>query len=152
MSAQTPSTTDADGHLEPSRRKTRPAGKQHQKKPRHSPPLSAWTVARWRCQCTLSTRTKLPQVSRRNPHGRIHTTPPGRTSGQTPWRAIASMDCSLGPGHPGCHEGGLASSPVVLNSTAQHFILAALRRGNLPQVQEQHPEASHHRDEQGLAK
>ena len=43
-------------------------------------------------------------------------------------------------GHPGRHEGRFPTRRTVLHP-ATHFVLAALRRGRLPQLQELHPDA-----------
>ena len=75
------------------------------------------------------------------------------------------MDPSLGHGqhprqrrHTGRHEGRSPTRRAVLHPAAQHVLLAALRPGRLPQLQELHPGASRHRrlvrrrgHEQGMA-
>ena len=45
-------------------------------------------------------------------------------------------------GHPGRHEGRIPSHRAVLHPAAQHVVLAALRLGRLPQLQELHPGSS----------
>ena len=59
-----------------------------------------------------------------------------------------SVDPSLGHGqhprqrgHLGRRAGRIPSHRVVLHPAAQHVVLAALRRGRLPQLQELHPDA-----------
>ena len=47
-------------------------------------------------------------------------------------------------GHPAGHAARFPSCLVVLQSTTKHFVLAALRRGRLPQLQELHPDPGGH--------
>ena len=70
----------------------------------------------------------------------------GRRDGPKQRRTI--VDPSLGHvqhprqrGHPGRHAGHIPSRRAVLHPAAQHVVLAALRRGRLPQLQELHPGA-----------
>ena len=58
------------------------------------------------------------------------------------------VDPSLGHGqhprqqdHTGCHEGRFPTRRTVLPPATKHVVLAALRRGRLPQLQELHPDA-----------
>ena len=44
-------------------------------------------------------------------------------------------------GHPGRHEGRFPTRRAVLHPATRHVVLAALRRGRLPQLQELHPDA-----------
>ena len=47
-------------------------------------------------------------------------------------------------GHHRRHAGDVLSCRAVLRPAAQHFVLAALRRGRLTQIQELHPGAGDH--------
>ena len=74
-------------------------------------------------------------------HGR-----PGRRAEPGQGRTI--VDPSLGHGqhprqrgHHDRHAGDVPSRRAVLHPAAQHFVLAALRRGRLPLLQELHPGA-----------
>ena len=66
-----------------------------------------------------------------------------------PEQGRTGVDPSLGNdqrprqrGHPGRHEDRFPSRRAVLHPAAKHFVLAALRRGRLPQLQELQPGAS----------
>ena len=66
-----------------------------------------------------------------------------------PKQRRTGMDPSLGHGqhprqrgHPGRHQGRFPTRRAVLHPAAKHVLLAALRRGRLPQLQELHPGAS----------
>ena len=65
-----------------------------------------------------------------------------------PKQRRTSVDPSLGRGqhprqwgHPGRHGGRFPTRRTVLHPATKHIVLAALRRGRLPQLQELHPDA-----------
>ena len=126
---------------------------------RRSRSPSAWAVDRWTRSCRSCTPARQTPSCPSSPGRSAPTTSLGHhdhapaAHSHTGRRAQSRqggtvVDPSLRHGqhprqrgHPGGHEGRIPSHRDVLHPAAQHVVLAALRRGRLPQLQELHPDA-----------
>ena len=126
-------------------------------RPRHWRSPSAWTVARWTCWCRSCPRARQTPSCRSSPGqstlvtSRVRTAGPhghiGRRAEPGQGRTIVVLSLEHGQqwrqgGHHDRHVGHVPSRRGVLHAAAQQFVLAALRRGRLLQLQELHPSAS----------
>ena len=130
------------------------------KEPRRSRSPSAWTVTRWTCWCRLcagKTDAVLPEqpwpprhIGERlghdddapAAHSHIGRRAQSRQGGTVVDPPLGHGQHPRQRGHPGCHEGRIHSHCAVFHPATKHFVLAALRRGRLPQLEELHPGAS----------
>ena len=143
----------------PPRRETSSAAGQHQGGHDIHGRQSAWTVARWTCWCKSYTRARQTPSCRSSPGPctLIASSENGWATTTTILQLAASLDDAVNPssvdpslglgqhprqrGHPFRHEGRFPTRLCCASSATKHFVLAALRRGRLPQLQERHPDA-----------
>ena len=175
VSVTIPSVASADDRVEPSRCHQKHSRRAIQERPRHSQSLSAWVIR-------LGHVVQIVRADKANavfpaqpwpPHTHHATSDNGWATTWTILELADVLDHVMNPdpllGHgqysrqrrlTSRHGGVTASRRAVLHPTAQHFVLAAMRLGHIPQLQDLRPDASplrhrrlirRHRDKQGMA-